>query len=78
MKAVVDDDRCCGHGVCVALCPDVFDLTDDGYAVAVGTDVPPGLETTVREAATQCPEAAITIHQEHSSDLVAGPTESEA
>lgn len=78
MRAVVDDDRCCGHGVCVALCPDIFDLTDDGYAVAIGADLPPDLEACVRDAATQCPEAAITIHEDHPSVLRAGLTEEEA
>ena len=34
MKAWVDDQRCRGHGVCLTICPDVFTLTDDGYAVA--------------------------------------------
>ncbi len=30
----VDDDRCAGHGVCTTMCPEVFALNDDGYAVA--------------------------------------------
>ncbi len=34
MKATVDDQRCRGHGVCITICPEVFELTDDGYAVA--------------------------------------------
>ena len=33
MKVNVDEDRCRGHGMCM-LCPDVFQMADDGYAVA--------------------------------------------
>lgn len=62
MKAVVADDRCRGHGVCVAVCPEMFDLTDDGYAIAVESTIPPEYEAAVRDAAAQCPEAAITLH----------------
>ena len=35
MKVEVDADQCKGHGVCWGLCPEVFDLTDDGYAVVL-------------------------------------------
>ena len=59
MKVVIDDDRCGGHGVCVGLCPDVFTLTDDGYAEAIDDDVPAEFESAVREAVAACPEHAI-------------------
>ena len=42
MKVTVDDDRCRGHGMCLTLCPEVFSLTDDGYAVADPSEVPAG------------------------------------
>lgn len=60
MKVTVDDDRCKGHGVCVAICPDVFDLTDYGYAEAMDGDVPDELKDEVLEAIQQCPEHAIS------------------
>jgi ferredoxin len=60
MKVRVDDERCRGHGVCVTLCPDVFALTDDGYAVAADSDVPAELEEAVSDAVDSCPEQAIT------------------
>ena len=34
MKVWVDEDRCRGHGMCLTLCPEVFNMHDDGYAVA--------------------------------------------
>lgn len=61
MKVAVDADKCAGHGVCVALCPHVFGLTDDGYAEAVVDVVAPGLREDVMTAASQCPEHAITV-----------------
>ncbi|MGC9542099.1 ferredoxin [Streptomyces sp. UG1] len=61
MKATVDEDRCRGHAVCCTLCPEVFDLSDDGYAVVEQPDVPERFEQTVRTAAMSCPERAITV-----------------
>ncbi|TVS89105.1 ferredoxin [Mycobacterium helveticum] len=60
MRVWVDDQRCRGHGVCVTLCPQVFSLTDDGYAVTTDTDVPAELEAAVGEAIDSCPEQAIS------------------
>jgi ferredoxin len=60
MKVTVDEDRCAGHGMCLTLCPEVFELTDDGWAVADPEDVPDGLEGSVREAIENCPEHAIS------------------
>ena len=59
MRVTVDEDRCAGHGMCLTLCPEVFEMTDDGWAVAQPDDVPEGLEVTAREAIENCPERAI-------------------
>ncbi|HUF98241.1 MAG TPA: ferredoxin [Ilumatobacter sp.] len=61
MKVFVDNEICAGHGNCTAICPDVFDLTDDGFAVVLAEDVPVEHEATVRDAVAQCPERAIGI-----------------
>ncbi len=61
MKVAVDDDSCRGHGVCWSICPEVFDLSDDGYAVVQTPEVPAEFEEAVRTAAAQCPEHAITV-----------------
>ncbi|MCV7056936.1 ferredoxin [Mycolicibacterium gilvum] len=60
MRVAVDEDRCAGHGMCLTLCPEVFQMTDDGWAVADPADVPAGLEDAVREAIDNCPERAIS------------------
>ena len=60
MKVEVDDDVCGGHGVCVSLAPDVFDL-GAGYAVVKVDEVRSEDEAAVRMAVDQCPTDAITI-----------------
>ena len=59
MKVTVDEERCAGHGMCLTLCPEVFDMTDDGWAVANPQEVPEDVEGAVREAVENCPERAI-------------------
>lgn len=61
MRVIIDEDSCRGHGVCCALCPDVFELTDGGYAQVLVSEVPAELENDVRAAILQCPERAISI-----------------
>jgi ferredoxin len=45
--------------MCLTLCPDVFEMTDDGWAVADPSEVPPGLESAAKDAIANCPEQAI-------------------
>ena len=59
MKVTVDEDRCAGHGMCLTLCPEVFELNDDGWAVADPDEVPAEHEDAAREAIDNCPERAI-------------------
>ena len=61
MNVEVDADCCGGFGQCVALCPDVFELTDAGYAVVLRPDVPAEFEAVVRQAEQTCPTHAITV-----------------
>jgi ferredoxin len=60
MKVWVDDATCRGHGMCLTLCPEVFSLTEDGYAEAINSDVPKEFEEATREAIACCPEQAIS------------------
>ncbi|RUP04456.1 MAG: ferredoxin [Mycobacterium sp.] len=59
MRVWVDDGSCRGHGMCLTLCPEVFSLTDDGYAEAITGEVPVEFEAATREAIECCPEQAI-------------------
>lgn len=62
MKAIVDADACTGCGLCVATCPEVFDMNDaDEIAVVIADPVPAEAEDTCQEAVEDCPVEAITI-----------------
>jgi ferredoxin len=64
MKVRVDQGICAGFSACLGVCPEVFELHEDGYAVARVVEVPPELEEAVREAASQCPSGAIVISED--------------
>jgi ferredoxin len=61
MKVHVDPTICAGFGVCLGLCPEVFQLHDDGYTIVRVREVPPELEDAVRQAVSQCPANAISL-----------------
>ena len=63
MKVHVDAGICAGFGACLGVCPEVFELHDDGYAIVRHDEVPRELEATVRVAASQCPSGAITVSE---------------
>lgn len=58
MALKVDQDLCTGCGLCAQICPEVFEIGDDGYShVIKGADA--GLPC-VDEAIDQCPVGAIS------------------
>ena len=59
MKVRVDPDVCVGTGSCEAICPEVFEVGDDGISVAKASPVPKEHEKAVREAIENCPVEAI-------------------
>jgi ferredoxin len=61
MKVHVNAQVCAGFGVCVGLCPEVFELHEHGYAIVRLSEVPPELQDTVRLAVSQCPASAISL-----------------
>ena len=56
MKAHVDQELCIGCGLCTTLCPDVFELNEEGKAVAVN-------EGEVQDAIDNCPVSAIAAEE---------------
>jgi ferredoxin len=54
---------CAGFSACLGLCPEVFELHDDGYAVVRVIEVPPEFEEAVRTAVKHCPSNAISISE---------------
>ncbi len=68
MKVRIDTDLCAGFGICVGICPEVFELHDDGYATVLVDDVPLEFEDLVRRAVSQCPAQAISISEDSSPE----------
>lgn len=63
MKAEVDKDTCIGCGLCPSICEAVFELEDDGKAVAKVNPVPPENEDEAKDAAESCPVDAISVSE---------------
>jgi ferredoxin len=68
VKVHINQDVCAGFGICVGVCPEVFELHDDGYATVLVDEVPPELEDLVRRAESQCPAQAISVSDNSSAD----------
>lgn len=60
MKATVDDS-CIACGLCIEMCPEVFEMGDDNIAKVKKDPVPPEQEETCKEAAAACPVEAIKV-----------------
>lgn len=63
MKVRVDQEICAGFGICVGICPEVFALHDDGYAMVLVDEVPEQFADLVSRAADQCPSRAISVSE---------------
>ncbi|MGI5859633.1 MAG: ferredoxin [Tepidanaerobacteraceae bacterium] len=59
MKVNVDQDLCISCGLCIDICPSVFDWNDDGKAEAIADEVPADAEDDAKEAMESCPSEAI-------------------
>ncbi|MHC4624112.1 MAG: ferredoxin [Planctomycetota bacterium] len=63
MKVHVDSSLCSGSGACVDICPEVFELNQEGLSKVKMENVPPNLQQECKEAAENCPTQAISIEQ---------------
>ena len=64
MRVSVDPEKCHGHQMCAIAAPRVFGSDDYGNAVVLLDPVPSDLEASARRAEANCPERAITLHDE--------------
>ncbi|WP_037909002.1 ferredoxin [Actinacidiphila yeochonensis] len=65
MRVNVDQDRCCGSGMCVLTAPGVFDQRDtDGIVVLLAERPPEDAWRDVRDAESGCPSQAIEVTEE--------------
>ncbi|MEL7655156.1 MAG: ferredoxin [Bacillota bacterium] len=61
MKATIDRSGCIGCGVCPSVCPEVFQMADDGLAEVIVDVIPSDSEGTAEEARESCPVSVITV-----------------
>lgn len=59
MKLKVLNDVCIGCGACQAICPDCFEINDDGIAEAIVKEIPEELTEDATDALEGCPVSAI-------------------
>lgn len=61
MKVYVDQEGCISCGLCVSVCPDVFQFNDDDKSEAIKDEIPADAEDAAIEARDGCPVSVIDI-----------------
>ena len=59
MKVKVNKDICIGCGACAAINPEVFNIDDDGLAIAKDTEIEEENKEDTIDALEGCPVSAI-------------------
>jgi len=62
MRVKIDEEVCVGDGVCVEVCPEVFEMAGEIARVKM-ENVPDELQGSCRQAADECVVEAITIEE---------------
>ena len=61
-RVLVDQDMCCGSGLCADSLPSVFDQrVEDGVVQLLDESPDPALDRELRAVAFRCPSRAITV-----------------
>jgi ferredoxin len=61
LKASVNKNACIGCGICIDICPSIFEFDPQGLSEAA-TFITPALDHNARIAADACPTQAINIY----------------
>lgn len=61
LRAFAERERCCGYGVCMQLCPEVFKADAGGIVYLENEIVPAALAEQAIEAAASCPAQALRV-----------------
>ena len=59
MEVKVNRDACIGCGACAAICPDVFEIDNEGLSKVVSTEIKAENVDDVKDAIDTCPTDAI-------------------
>jgi len=61
MRVIVDFDVCASSAACMQVCPEVFEVRNDGFLYILIEEPDEVLRDKVTQAADLCPTAAIVI-----------------
>jgi ferredoxin len=61
VRVVVDYDRCESNALCMAACPEVFEVRDDDLLYVLDAEPAEDLREKVEAAARACPRTAISV-----------------
>lgn len=61
MRVQIDESRCQGHGRCVLIAPDYFDVDETGLGKVLVAEIAAADAADLREARHCCPENAIEL-----------------
>lgn len=61
MKITVDQGSCIGCGMCIDMCPNVFEYNESGLSTAKSSEVANENIDLVKDAADCCPVDAIKV-----------------
>jgi ferredoxin len=61
LRIVADRSRCCGYGLCAAICPQVYKIDEGGLVFLESEFVSSEFETEAREGAAACPAEALLV-----------------
>ena len=61
MKVVVNQGNCIGCGACESICPEIFQINDEGLSTVIGSEEDfNNHEEEIRDALDSCPTGAIS------------------
>lgn len=61
MRVIVDYDLCESNALCMAACPEVFEVRDDDLLYVLQDEPGEDLRAKVEEAVRRCPKQAISL-----------------
>jgi len=61
MRVVVNFDLCQSNAICMSVCPEVFEVREDGFLYILNETPDESLRARVEEAVRQCPTQAISV-----------------
>lgn len=61
MKVILDSARCEGHGRCLLVSTELFEMDENGHSHLLLEDAPESLRWEAETAAKECPAHAISV-----------------